>query len=745
MINKRRNSKFEATKSGRSGAVGFFIFLVIILLIAFGGFLNASSKSTYCAKCHIMEPYEVSWAESEHAKVQCVKCHYKPGRPSSIDAKFIGVRMYLKSITQPYAIRPFAVVSDASCSTGNCHPDSATMGPIEFETVKFSHAKHLEGKRRGKSLVCSSCHSKIVHGERKKSTPETCFLCHLRPVEGETLGSSYTAKCTFCHEIPSGVITYNGLEIKHTDENVAKAECVTCHNMITSGEGKAADDRCLPCHTDKTVSSQLGDIETLHKNHVEDRSIDCSTCHHEITHGKRPLDQPDLADCESCHPKHHEAESLLYNTYSFGEGEDFASPEFVSHIECKACHNKQVGQRFDPKGVTFLASAESCNNCHKPVFGTIVDKSRLAVEALVQEIRTEVQATRYKLAATSFSAKDKEEMKSVLDDIEQKMLLVERGKSVHNLQYSDTLIRRSHDRINQIITKLGGKAYKSDRIEAYRTASKQNCNQCHYGIADFSTTFGAIAFSHLPHLADGKLQCTSCHEFKSKWETHGKLKFQNADGCKTCHGASGGCRSCHTGFEDTRFPVFDTEFIHTPHLALDGYTCVTCHNQDSPDKKHGMIKFTRSSECTECHHKPDQTLACNDCHKLHASLMNGRIPDYQATVKDFHDFSCEKCHDTSQAHSKTLIGRKCAECHDGTYAGKIDTWTAEVREKMTRLGNMISRAEKLDLSSEQKTQLQSMKARNAYLSKDKVPGIHNPNIWKRIIDEDIKKLQEWLG
>jgi hypothetical protein len=744
MINKRRNDKSQAVKSNRSGTVGFFIFLVVVLLIAFGGFLNASSKSTYCAKCHVMEPYAVSWSESEHAKVQCVKCHYKPGGRNSLDAQFIGVRMYLKSITQPYAIRPFAVVSDASCSTANCHPDSSSMGPIEYKTVKFSHAKHLEGKRRGKSLVCLSCHSKIVHGERRKSTPETCFLCHLRPVEGETLESSYTAKCTFCHDIPADVITYNGLEISHTDEIVAKVECVTCHNLITSGDGKAADDRCLKCHAEKTVSSQMVDIENLHTKHVEERSIVCSTCHNEITHGMQSLENPGLANCESCHPRHHEAESLMYNTHSFGEGEDFASPEFVSHIECKACHIQQVGDRLDPRGVTFLASAESCNNCHKPVYGTLVDKSEQAINGLIQEIRTEVHITRPKVAESSFSAKDKEDMKSVLDDIEQKMLLIERGKSVHNLQYSDTLIRRSHDRINQVVAKLGGKAYKSDRIEAYRTAAQQNCNQCHYGIADFSTTFGAIAFSHLPHLADGKLQCTSCHEFTSKWQAHGNLKFQNADGCKTCHGTNGGCRSCHTGFENTKLPVFDTEFIHTPHLALEGNTCLTCHNQDSPDKKHGAIKLTGSGECTECHHKPDQTLACNDCHRIQASLMNGRIPDYQATVKGFHDFSCEKCHDMSQPHSKTLIGRKCAECHDGTYASKIDAWSSEASEKMNRLSNMIGRAETLDLTEEQKTQLHSIKARNAYLVKEKVPGIHNPNIWKRIIDEDIKKLQEWL-
>ena len=53
----------------------FFLFLT--LMVALAGWYT--SRSEFCNSCHIMEPYYVSWQESSHANVACIKCHFAPG------------------------------------------------------------------------------------------------------------------------------------------------------------------------------------------------------------------------------------------------------------------------------------------------------------------------------------------------------------------------------------------------------------------------------------------------------------------------------------------------------------------------------------------------------------------------------------------------------------------------------------------------------------------------------------------
>src|SRR3972149_99108 len=50
-----------------------------------------TSRSQFCISCHIMEPYYVSWQESSHKDVACIKCHFPPGGAEKICGKMVGL------------------------------------------------------------------------------------------------------------------------------------------------------------------------------------------------------------------------------------------------------------------------------------------------------------------------------------------------------------------------------------------------------------------------------------------------------------------------------------------------------------------------------------------------------------------------------------------------------------------------------------------------------------------------------
>ncbi|NQU26881.1 MAG: NapC/NirT family cytochrome c, partial [Candidatus Marinimicrobia bacterium] len=53
--------------------IGTAALIVLILLLL--ATTELTSKPTFCANCHYMEPYVEGWKTSSHADVTCTKCH----------------------------------------------------------------------------------------------------------------------------------------------------------------------------------------------------------------------------------------------------------------------------------------------------------------------------------------------------------------------------------------------------------------------------------------------------------------------------------------------------------------------------------------------------------------------------------------------------------------------------------------------------------------------------------------------
>ena len=317
-----------------------------------------TSRSEFCISCHIMEPYYVSWQESSHSHVACIKCHFPPGAVEKVRGKMLGLVQLLKYVTATAGPRLSAEISDASCL--RCHDTRLLAGRVDFQGIPFDHHPHLTDLRSGKQLRCTSCHSQIVQGSHMTVTKSTCFLCHFKDgMFNEGLGT-----CTRCHQIPETEFELGGgVKFSHDLAYERGVDCASCHRDLIRGNGEVPRERCTVCHNREDDLRRIDDHEFMHQTHVSDHKIDCLDCHLEIQHSLDPLRiEHAVADCKSCHPdQHREQISML-----LGEGGKSIGPRHggmaVAGMSCMSCHTaKEVSSTGT---VLWRASTTTCNQCH---------------------------------------------------------------------------------------------------------------------------------------------------------------------------------------------------------------------------------------------------------------------------------------------------------------------------------------------------------------------------------------------
>jgi len=66
--------------------LGVGVLLTIVMILASGFMIETTNKDTFCASCHVMEPFRSSWQEARHGgnnpkgfAAQCVDCHLPHG------------------------------------------------------------------------------------------------------------------------------------------------------------------------------------------------------------------------------------------------------------------------------------------------------------------------------------------------------------------------------------------------------------------------------------------------------------------------------------------------------------------------------------------------------------------------------------------------------------------------------------------------------------------------------------------
>jgi hypothetical protein len=425
-----------------------------------------------------MEPYYQAWHSSTHKNVPCTDCHFEPGLQNTLKGKFEASSQAAKFITGTYGSKPHAQINDVSCMRSGCHEKRVLEGKVDWTvttpkgntvTIKFDHKPHLEEERRGKQLRCVSCHSQIVQGQHLVVTLDTCFLCHMKGKEHgrdeQTVGG-----CTSCHEAPKAKVKLATGDFDHADYLGRGVTCNNCHSEAIKGDGNVPRQVCWNCHNLPAQVAQYGETAKMHKAHISEHKIECSSCHVQIEHGLNPTGSNiksvaaatdanaklsshasfDSGACGTCHQQTHGGPAELYRGTGGRGVPDSPSPMSRAQVDCIACHKSKDGPadggRSDAVasviGQTFKATQESCNYCHGTKYDGALDSWKRQIDA---HLKRAEEAYAGALAASDGSLR----VKRLLDDADHNIRLVKLGHGVHNLAYSTALLNAAIEWCNQ--------------------------------------------------------------------------------------------------------------------------------------------------------------------------------------------------------------------------------------------------------------------------------------------------------
>ncbi len=561
--------------------------LPIALILLFVVSVEVTSTSHFCSSCHYMKPFFESWKTSSHKDVQCKVCHYPPGMKSFLRTKIEGLVMVGRYWTRLYVkSKPWAEIQDASCLRPGCHDRRLLEGQVQFGKVVFDHKAHFEDLKRGKTLRCTSCHSQIVQGEHITVTAESCYLCHFKDKTPEVR----TGECAVCHRKDELLALKDRFD--HTPVFGNGFRCDKCHSRIVSGTGEVPRENCYKCHFERDRLDKFDDTDLMHRTHITTNKIECEQCHRAIEH-EISKDIETIADCQACHQGTHSAQKILY-TGEGGQGVPHAMPNIMweKGLSCQGCHIFHEANVKIDRGDTLTASGKACESCHGRGFERILKNWERATEARLAEVKA--VAARASAAVAAAPAARRKPAEALMDEARFNIDVVEKGKSVHNMAYSQELLNVSLDKIREALA-AAGSSYKPEAPTLLTRETPNACLNCHAGIEEIRTSAFGLDFSHGRHTVAQKLDCATCH---SNARRHGELIATQAS-CASCHHQKPekGCGQCHA-LQKTIFEggALGEETVPKDMMAEAGAKCSDCHLDEA--KK---VVRPDGAACVACH------------------------------------------------------------------------------------------------------------------------------------------------
>ncbi len=537
----------------------FLTFTIFIIFIIFS--FQITSHPNFCGSCHYMRPYFESWKTSSHNGIPCVECHIPPGITSEFRKKYEALAMVVRYFTGTYSTNPWAEIEDAACL--KCHEKRLLYGKVYFKNILFDHQPHLTMLRRGKKLKCTSCHSQIVQGAHIKVTESTCFICHFK---GTELGKK-TAKCTMCHGMPRKKIEIASFTFDHSDVEKYSMDCLLCHAHSVEGSGSVPEERCFTCHNEPARISEYKNTEKIHEIHVTIHKVECLNCHQEIYHGKpREIEEVIKTPCSTCHLEGHTPQKDLYMGIGGKGVEPTPSVMFLSGVRCEGCHI--IGK----EGKIKKSGPFSCMNCHGASYYRIYNSWKENIEKRIKETEKIINEAKSKLKDSEY-----------LENAEYNLKLVKEGGGLHNVLYSEKLLKKAVDFINEGLKEKGISPYKTETFII--TEAIIECTRCHYGVERKISTFDGKTFSHYIHILN-KIECNNCHNENKEEKPHMITLLKEKKDCVPCH--------------------------HKENIKKD---CITCHGKEI-NPYHKIHVKEMELKCNECHDKnlliKEDT--CSQCH-----------------------------------------------------------------------------------------------------------------------------------
>jgi hypothetical protein len=583
-MNEKKNRK----RKKKLIIIGGMAVLVLVLLVVAVEF---TSHSGFCAACHYMKPFFESWETSSHGEFECSACHYPPsgGIRSTLRKKIEGLVMVGRYWTKLYVkSKPWAEIRDESCLTEGCHDKRLLEGQVRFQKVAFDHKIHFEDLKRGKRLQCTSCHSQIVQGEHITVTESTCFICHFK----ESEHYPQIDACSHCHTKET-LVNNESTRFNHSLVFDNGFTCDKCHSETVIGDGEVPRENCYKCHWERERLEKYENTDLMHTEHIYEDKIECNQCHMEIQH-KIIKDIDAIADCQSCHTDYHETQKMLYTGVG-GKGVTHPMPNIMLEkgLSCKGCHIFHEEAKGDGiKGETLISEAQACESCHGKGFSRILKDWEVSTNKKLLQVRTTYNTTLQKVKGSRHT--NKKSAESLLEEAAFNMEIVDRGKSVHNVSYSQELLFVAHNKMLEALHLIES-SYTPPNFAAPAKNIPTQCSNCHQGIEELNESIFGLDFPHKKHLIEQNIQCDTCH---SNIRKHGEF-IATKKGCATCHHRNPeiDCKSCHqlqnTFYKGGRLDSMD---IPKDIMSEAGAECSDCHLNDQ-----NKIFRSDHKKCLDCH------------------------------------------------------------------------------------------------------------------------------------------------
>jgi hypothetical protein len=261
-------------------------------------------------------------------------------------------------------------------------------------------------------------------------------------------------------------------------------------------------------------------------------------------------------------------------------------------LSCKGCHifHEEKGRLI--KSETATSKAEACESCHGKGFARIQENWARATARKLGDVKAIYERAAREVGGSGGGKAA--EARSLLEEAIYNIDLVERGKSVHNINYSQELLYVSWTKIEEALSLIGS-PFKPPKPAAPAQPSAGLCSNCHSGIEELSGKVFGLTFPHKHHLAEQKLDCSTCHSNARK---HGELVATRTT-CAGCHHqeAKRECGSCHS-LQKTLHEGGTLEGVAVPKdiMAEAEIGCRACHLDG--DKK---VFRPGADKCVECH------------------------------------------------------------------------------------------------------------------------------------------------
>ena len=187
----------------------------------------------------------------------------------------------------------------------------------------------------------------------------------------------------------------------------------------------------------------------------------------------------------------------------------------------------------------------------------------------------------------------------------------------------------------------------------------------------------------------------------------------------------GECSNCHSGIELRTAKIFDWDFPHSKHLNGKELTCRNCHSNKAV---HGQL-IIRKNDCMDCHHNKNSKKECVDCHQIQKSIYEGKLEHLTLDIPNVmvNDVECSDCHVDGNDEIIRPTKEKCSDCHEEDYEEMHIEWLNSTTELIDKLKKKIE-DEKLQ-SGNRVYDLYKL------LLKDGSKGIHNPELYEKLISE----------